>query len=201
MRVFVKMGLTSLSVLKKIAKSRFILINMTGNPHFISPNPPLSAIATATDNLEAANLAGAGPERVAVRRKKEEKLDMLIKQLAGYVEAIANADLVSAETVILSSGFDLKKKGIRSTEEFYAAATGRRGEAKLYRKAVKRGTYHFQMCTDLTNNSWETIYEGTRGTFFMRDLKPNCLYYFRVKVITNAGPSKWSVVCSVFITV
>jgi hypothetical protein len=50
----IKLNLRILSVTDKIAEGRQIVTPMTNNAGFANPNPPLSDVATAIDDLEQA---------------------------------------------------------------------------------------------------------------------------------------------------
>jgi hypothetical protein len=50
----IKLNLRMLSVTDKIAEGRQIVTPMTNNAGFANPNPPLSDVATAIDDLEQA---------------------------------------------------------------------------------------------------------------------------------------------------
>jgi len=56
-------------------------------------------MATGANQLEAAALVakGGGPDDTAAMRLKEEALDLLLRQFAGYVENTANATPAAAE--------------------------------------------------------------------------------------------------------
>jgi hypothetical protein len=141
---------------------------------------------------------GNRSDRAAMHAKARE-LDMLLKQMAVYIEGVANLNANTAEAVILSSGFDIKKTGTRTIAPFSGKATGNPGEVKLQCQAVDRGTHEFQMCTDLTKQDWNTINRGTRGRILVTGLPPGAWYYFRHRTITAQGTSEWSDVIAVYL--
>lgn len=201
MKYLVKLAIALLSIIQKIEKSRHIVLMMTGNTNFTSPNPTTTLVTTTTNQLEALALKAKEGTRsdTAAMRAKERELDMLLKQLAVYVEGVANANPSTAEAVILSSGFELKKKSTRTVSPFSGKTTSKPGEVKLQCQGVDRGTIEFQMCTDLTKPDWSTINRGTRGRILVTDLPPGAWYYFRCRTITANGTSDWSDVVAVYV--
>jgi hypothetical protein len=202
MKIFAKLGISLMSVLQKIEKARTIVLLMTGNINFPSPYPTLATITSITNQLDAARLkANSGSKEAATTvHYLEDELDMALKQLAGYVEGIANQNKSTAEEVILSAGMDLRRKYSRSVPEFSAMPTDMPGCVKLVHQGIKRGAHEFQMCTDPSNEAnWRTIYMGTSGRFVMTKLTPGVVYYFRARSISKDGPSKWSDVRKVYL--
>lgn len=195
MKAVVSLGLSSLSIPKKIARTRFIVSSITGNVNFTTPNPSLAVITTNVNALEAAALAaqGGGADDTASRHAKEAVLDLSMKTLSAYVESIANANPPNAEAIILSAGMEVKGKGGRVAREFEITVTGRPGEVKLVNRSIKRGTYEFQMTTDpTTETSWYKIYAGTVGQFVKNGLTSGTRYYFRSTIISKDGQAPWS---------
>lgn len=196
------MGIAKMSPTKKVEFVRFCVTSVTGNPNFVSPLPTAATMATTANNTEAALMAakGGGADDKANLRVKLAALDLMMRQFAGYVDTIANANPATAEAVILSAGLQVKSKGTRTVREFDAFLTGRPGEVELRHKSVKNGVHEFQICTDITNElNWVTFETGTRGRVFKRDLLVNTRYYFRARVIDKNGRSAWSEVRSVFV--
>jgi hypothetical protein len=194
--------MTLLSIIQKIARIRLIITKMTGNPYFTSPNPTLAVVATATNNLEAAEIKAktGGKEDTANMYDKEEILDQLVKQLSVYVESVANNNPATAETVILSSGFEIKSKGTREVLYFTVVPTGNPGEVRLQIKAGNRVVYEFQISIDITNEAnWHTFNIGTRSRIVKGELAPNTRYYFRARTLGSTGPSEWSEIRSVYL--
>jgi len=201
MKYIIKLATALLSILQKIEKARHIILMMTGNANFPSPVPSMTVLATAANQLEALSLKakeGTKSDRAALRAKASD-VDLLFKQLASHVEGVANANPATAEAVILSSGFDLRKKGPRTVTLFGGKATGKPGEILLQHQGVKRSVYVIEMCTDLSKANWGTIYEGTRGRFLATDLQPGAWYYFRARTISPNGASEWSDAVAVYL--
>lgn len=191
-----------LSIVNKIARVRFILSMMKGNPYFPSPTPPLATVEVASDTLEEASIAarGSGPDATAVMRLKEEELVVLVKHLAAYVESVANTHGEEAEAIILSSGFEVRRRAMRITADITARATNVPGEINVYHKAVLRSTHEVQLSLDPTDEkNWYTVYRGTRGRVVLTGNAPGRWYYIRARVVTKDGTSPWSEVVSVYL--
>ena len=91
----------SLNIPGKIQYARDRVIDMTGNPNFTTPNPPLLVVKGAADDLETKyNLAqGGGPADTTAQNAAELVLDDLMRKEAAYVDSVADGN-----TVIITSG-------------------------------------------------------------------------------------------------
>lgn len=203
MKKLVRQGLSRMPIAKKIVKARFIVTSMTGNANFTTPNPPLATITANVNALETASIAaqGGGPDDTANMRAKEVVLDLSLKGLGAYVEGVANATPITAEAIILSAGMEVKGQGGHTAIDFDVQSTGNPGEVKLLRKAISRGSYEFQMCTDPASEAnWQKIYSGTRGRITKSGLTIATRYYFRATAIDKNGVGPWSDVKSIIVT-
>jgi hypothetical protein len=203
MKFLVKLGISGLPIFQKIDKSKIITLLMTGNPNFPSPIPTMATVTQITNQLETATTvkgkSGSKSDTTAMR-KKEEDLDLALKQLASYVESVANQNEDTAEAVIQSAGMEVRSRITRVQAVLLAILTGNPGEVRLVHKAGKRVSYEFQMCTDLTNEAnWRTIAATTLSKTIVRGLAPNTRYYFRARMIGSDGPKPWSDVRSVYV--
>ncbi len=202
MKTLVALGFSSLAIPRKIERGRFIVTSMTGNANFTTPSPTLASITTAINALETAHITaqGGGADDTAAMYAKELALDLLIKSLGGYVEGIANASPLNAETIILSAGMNVKAKGVKASPDFDVQITGNPGEVLLIHSGVARGSIEFQMSTDSSNESnWQAIYSGTRGRFTKGGLTSGTRYYFRSTVIDKSGKNPWSPVLNTIV--
>jgi hypothetical protein len=194
-KIVVVLRLAKLSISKKIAKGRFIVLSMTDNPNFSTPNPTLETITTNINVVETASLAaeGGGTDNTAFMHAKELTLDLSLKSLGAYVESVANASPLDAEAIILSAGMEVKTPVIYTAREFNVSTTENPGKIKMSTKHVSRATFVFQMCTDPSNESnWQTISQSTRAKFVKSELNSGTRYYFRVAVIDKNGIGPWS---------
>jgi len=98
-----KSGFILLTVPAKIIYSRDRVVEMTGNPNFVTPSPSLATVTTVTDDLETKELAaeGGGTAQTIARDAAELVWDDTMRQLADYVDLIAQGNTV----IISSAGF------------------------------------------------------------------------------------------------
>ena len=92
-----------LAVSAKITYGRDRVVDMTGNPNFVTPLPSLATVTTVTDDLETKQLAaeGGGTAQIAARDAAELVWDNTMRQEADYVDTIAQGNVV----IITSAGF------------------------------------------------------------------------------------------------
>lgn len=105
----IKLNFSRLSIPEKIARARQIVASMTGNAHFSAPQPPLSAITGAADDLEVAaadaqTARQAAKTRTTIQNSKEDVLDRIVSQEGGYVYAVSGGD----EAIVQSAGMDVR---------------------------------------------------------------------------------------------
>jgi hypothetical protein len=127
-------------------------------------------------------------------------LDLSLTSLSFYVESTANGNLQTAETVALSSGMEVKQRGVRTAHDFEVSTNGDPGEVNLSTKFVNRATFIWQMTTtspDSDTTIWETIGQGTRSKFLKTGLNSGTRYYFRVAVVDKNGQGPWSNVLNI----
>ena len=80
-----------------------VIAGLTNNPAFPAPTVDLKAVQAATDDLNAALVAGThgGTKATAEKNNKREALVRLLRKLKHYVEDECGSDVA----VLLSSGF------------------------------------------------------------------------------------------------
>lgn len=192
-------GAARLSIAQKIEHSRFIITSMTGNSNFPTPSPALSVITTNVNNLETASIAAksGGKDETAVMRSKELVLDISIKSLCAYVEGIANNNLLTAEAVILSSGFDVRQPAAMRPNGFRVITGKNAGEITVQTDSESRAIFTFQMTlTPEEETSWQQVHSNTRARFTMIDLESGKRYFFRSCKTNKDGTEPWSNVLS-----
>lgn len=197
----VKLNISRLSTTQKIARCRQIANAMTGNATFPTPNPALTALTSAIDDVEAAFL-----EAQAVRQEAKTKtsilsdkdfvLSGLMAQLSAYVESVAGGD----EAKIRSAGLDTKAPPSSATEipeppaNLSATAGDRDGEIDLGWEAVSGAkSYVLERSTDpVTATSWTHAGVSTKSSQTINGLTSGIRYWFRVAAINGIGQSGWS---------
>jgi hypothetical protein len=104
MRFRVKLGLRGLKDSQKADKGENIHGKMNGNPNFVTPNPDLADFLTGVTEYRTAyeNALDNSKPNKAILRTKRAAFNVLYRQLAAYVDNVANGD----ENIILSAGFE-----------------------------------------------------------------------------------------------
>jgi hypothetical protein len=196
----IKLNLRKLPIQEKIAKARTIVTSLTGNPNFPTPSPTLVLITGAIDALETAAATVQADKAklktdVSAQSEKEDSLDQLITQLAGYIQSVAGDD----ETKILSAGLDTKAKASSAAEPtlpeaLTPTAGDHDGEVDLSWDPVPRAkSYIIEFSVDPpTDTSWKHAGVSPRSSFTVTGLTPGTRYWFRVAAVSTGGQSGWS---------
>jgi fibronectin type III domain protein len=196
----VRLNLGKLSVTDKIAKGRQIVSAMTNNTSFPNPTPPLADVTGALDDLEKAfaSVQSARSEvstRAVTQDNQEDRVDQLLRQLAGYVESVAGKD----DTLITSAGMETKATASAATaptipQAFSATAGEHEGEIILSWKPVPNArSYTIEFNLDpATTTSWAHLTIATSASKVITNLKSGTRYWFRVAAVGAAGQSGWS---------
>lgn len=184
-----------LAIAEKIAFYRSVILSLTDNDTFPTPDAPLASAKTAVDSLESSFIAAKDGSRtaVSVMHDKEEAADAIFRTLAAYVDRIAAGD----ETKILSSGFHISKQPAPIQKATLTADDGiNSGSVKLVAKAVdKAGAYIWQHAKDAlpeTDSQWIHSGTSTRCNYELSGLIVANKYFFRVAAVTPDGTSDFS---------
>ncbi len=195
----VKLGLVGLTSAALVEKGRNTVTMLTGNATYATPTPTLAAITAACDKLEAANkevLFNGGKVSFEAKRVAVVVLEALLKELAGYVQAISGGD----KAKILSAGFDVRKSAepvgtLPAPQDLIAHISELTGTIDLDWKRVG-GTRIYQvfMTTgDPTlSTGWTKVAMGTKTRIAISNLKTGQFYSFRVNAVGVAGESAMS---------
>jgi hypothetical protein len=193
------LGLSKLTVPQKIEHARFIVTSMTGNANFPTPSPALMVITANANALEAAFITakGGGKDETALMHAKEQVLELSLKTLCSYVEGIANGNLSTAESVVLSSGFSTKKVPSPRANGFRITPGKNPGEIAIKTDSESRAVFTFEMTlTPEDDDSWEEIHSSTRAQFMATGLESGKRYHFRFSKTNKEGIGPWSNVLS-----
>lgn len=196
----VKLTLRGLSIPEKTAKARQIATAMTGNPDFPNPQPALTAVITAADEVDAAYAEQQTAKQIAVTKtnilnQRSDDLEALLRQIAGYVESISGDN----EKMILGAGFATRST-VLSTPDMtppaaLEAAVGSHDGEMILRWTKVRGAKSYVIERSLdppTATSWEHAGVSLKVGATVDGLKSGTRYWFRVAAVTSAGQSGWS---------
>src|SRR3569833_4432082 len=103
-----KVGWSRLSDSEFRTFAKSVLLKMTDNDNFPTPQPTLVVVGGDIADFDTAlgNAKDGSKQQTSIKNDKRAALDATLKQLAAYVELVANDD----ETILLSSGFELVKE-------------------------------------------------------------------------------------------
>ena len=186
----VLLDFVSLAPRLKVVTYRNIIIKLTGNIYFVTPDIPLADLVLALGNFESALIASADGSHTAKAFMKEKELiaDTAFRTEAAYVQRVSNGD----EAKILSSGFEVARhRSVHQKSTFSVIDGPNSGSVKLVGLRVeKSGSYDFQMYQGDNPEGeagWVTIGQSTSATFVVTGLTPFTKYYFRYCAVTTHG--------------
>ena len=196
----VKLNIRGLSTTNKVAKARQIIKALTDNADFTTPQPPLAAIGTAAHELETAHgdvqtARQTAVTKTSIMHEKEDALEAMLRQLAGYIESVAGDD----ESKILSAGISIRT----TTPTAQAPATpialsategDHEGEIDLSWDTVKGAkSYVIERSPDPpTATSWVHEAVSSKSSATVSGLVSGTRYWFRVAAVMSSGQSGWS---------
>jgi hypothetical protein len=175
--------------------ARAIAQAMSGNKSFPNPDPPVAAINTAADELEAseADVKGGAKNAAPTRDTKAAVLVSLLEQERAYVQKIANADPPNAEVLIHAAAMNVKKVPNRAPRVFGAKQGAVSGSAALItRSAGRRASYDWEYSAD-GGKTWQAAPSTVQAKTVVSGLQPGVGYAFRYRTVTKTGVSDWSV--------
>jgi hypothetical protein len=197
----IKLNLRSLTIPEKIAKAELIAGSLTGNASFPTPQPALATLALAKNELadaysEAQTARLTAKEKTTIQNKKEAAMDLLLNQLAAYVESVAGSN----EELILSAGMDTRAAAVAGTgtpgqpQALTPTAGDYDGQIDLSWDTVNGArSYVIQQSGDpVTATSWSYGGVSTKSSFTAAGLTSGTRFWFRVAAINSNGQSGWS---------
>lgn len=177
-----------------ITYAQGIVSSMTNNAHFPQPVPPLTAVATATADLQTAETAALARTKgaVALRNEKKTTLVSLLSQLRGYVQVTADANPENGASIIESAGLVVRKPVTRAARVFLAKPGSVSGEVKVVApSAGHRSSYEWQYSID-GGATWLAMPPTIQAKTSVAGLKPGSSVSFKYRSVTKAGASDWS---------
>jgi hypothetical protein len=168
-------------------KSSHIYACMSGNAYFPSPTPDLPTLLVALQAYTGALTVAQNKDKnaVAVKNQARENLTALLIQLANSVMTTANGD----KTMLISSGFDLAKKGETTpiVKPVIVSLTDGENDGELVVKvpSVKGASgYAPQYTLDpLTADSEWTQFVTTTSKYTFKNLQSSKKYWCRIAAV------------------
>ena len=178
------------SVSDKLIFYRNVILKLTANPTYLTPDPTLIQLKAAVDSLEQAMLAAqdGGHTAVSAMHDHDKSTTLMFRNLAHFVDKLAIGD----ETKILTSGFHPSNQALAHEKVELTVNDGNNsGAVNLGGKAhPKGGAYIWQKSTKenpLLEADWATITMTTQAHCYVESLTPATYVYFRYCVVTPTG--------------
>jgi len=196
---YAKLGLDVLTVPAKIQYGRRLAAGITSNPNFPTPNPNAAALTAATDQLETAfNDAQAArliaKTKTALQDEQNAALDLLVAQLASYVDNASGGDAVKIE----SAGFAVRATPapigeLPAPTDLQVLPSEHSGSADVSCKPVHGAkTYLYERAADAATLDWKPIGASTKRAGMFNSMVSGQKYWFRMAAVGAAGQSAWS---------
>jgi hypothetical protein len=171
-----------------------ILEAMGKSAFFPAPEPALATVAAANEALREAETATMMRTTGAVRDRdvKRQRLVVLLQQLRGYVQNVADADPANGKAIIESAGMSTRKKPAYPSRVFSVRQGPVSGSVKMLApRAAKRASYDWSYSAD-GKKTW-TLTAGTlQASTIVYGLQPGSTLQFRYRARTKAGEGDWS---------
>jgi hypothetical protein len=185
--ISVALNVSNLSVPQKINRARQIADAIGNYPSvFTNPSPTLTVLNSAINDLELAwnDAEDGGKSKTALMHDKERLLQKFLKDIAHYVEMVANGD----EQIVHLASLTVKAKPVRVKPDFEVFLPDDLGAVGLRCKARKKTIYRWEYCkAPLGTNQWLTGNITDVSSSFIGNLESSVMYWFRVIVIDAAG--------------
>jgi hypothetical protein len=120
-----------------------------------------------------------------------------MRQLKASVQGAGDTNSERAAAIIESAGFKVSKRAPRNKPPIAARYGKVPGVVNVIAKAAARkATYYWSMSSD-GQKSWADLPATMVCKTTVTGLTATTIYYFRVRTLTTAGLSDWSMVASI----
>ena len=194
----VRLALVSLLLPTKVADlityATRIVSMMTGNPLFPAPTPPLPTVTVAIDDLQIAETAALARTKGAAttRNEKRAALVIMLRQLRGYVQSIADATPENGPSILQSAGLAVRKTPAKAVQAFAAKQGAVSGSARVTAVvAARRASYEWEYSLD-GGKTWVATAGTLKASTTITGLPVGTAAQFRYRAITKAGLGDWS---------
>ena len=153
--------------------------------------------------LDTAQTAALTKVKGAAQARDDKKAVVLtdLHLLLAYVQTIADANPKNAETIITSSGFDVKHESVRTKEAL--SVKPKKGESGTMIVTVKKvdGAIAnlWQMSVD-GGKTWTELDATTQGKITITGLTPGSAVMLRHRPILRKGKGTWITSASAIVT-
>ncbi len=171
-----------------------IVQKMTGNSAFLTPTPTLAALSAAVADLQAAETAALSRAKgsATVRNDKRTALVVLLQQLRGYVQSMADATPESGPEIIQAAGLGVRRIATRAARSFAATQGTVSGTATVTAvSAGHRASYEWEYSVD-GGKTWVAAPVTLQAKTTVAGLAAGTNVQFRYRPVTKAGEGDWS---------
>jgi hypothetical protein len=177
-----------------IAFANHVVQFMTDNPNFTAPDPPLATLQSDIDALSRAQSAVLSRTRgtPSTRDACLANVRLDLQRLRAYVQTLATKlDAEQAESLIVSAGLYVKKKGIHPKQRASATSGPVSGSVRLTAPiAGKRASYRWQYAPE--SGPWLPLANTLQASTRIDSLTPGTVYRFQARAVTRTGIGDWS---------
>lgn len=197
----VKLGLDDKSPVQLVDYTRNVVSGMTGNAHFPSPSPALTALSTGAKNLEDANLniLDLEAQMRSAYTDRDAVMLGLKKQLSdegAYVQVASGGDADTIRSANMEVRDEAKPIGILPAPEKISLVDGHEdGSVEAHCSRVRgASSYVWQSCVgnDPIAGVWSGKEVSTRTSMVLSGFALGQRVWVRGAGVGAAGPGDWS---------
>ena len=183
--------------------AKAVLIALTGNASFPSPNPTLANFGNDVAALDQAQTSAATRAKGAAeaRNAKRLKVKQDLHSLRDYVQNVVETSQVSnsvAAAMIVSAGFAVKIVTAPYKPTFVVENAVLPGSVTLAaRRVAPNATYSWQWSSDGTN--WSSAPDTVKASTVISGLTSAHVYSFRFRALSRKGQTDWSQIVSLLV--
>ena len=178
-----------------IAFVRNVITKMTNNPQYPTPTPTLAALTTSVDAFETAVHDALDGGKIAIATRNAARVALLaqMRQLAAYVQANCNADLLA----LIGSGFEAVRAPspvgtLPAPKNPRLSTTDKSGELLFRCGPVDNAVNYTLQTAPSANGPWKEEALSTSTRIVVGDLTPGQMLWARACANGSAGSSEWS---------
>ena len=178
-----------------IAFVRNVIALMTNNTQYPSPTPTLETLTNSVNAFETTvhDALDGGKIAIVTRNAARVELMALMRQLAAYVQASCNADLLA----LISSGFDAVRApspvGVLPAPQNPRLGLGAKsGELLLRFDGVNNAANYSVQTAPAATGPWQDEDLSTSARVVIGGLTPGQTLWARACANGTAGASEWS---------
>ena len=178
-----------------IAFVRNVITLMTANTQYPAPTPPLPTLTTSVNAFETAvhDALDGGKIAIATRNAARVELLALMRQLAAYVQATCNADLLA----LIGSGFNAVRAPspvgvLPAPRNPRLGLTDKSGELMFRFDRVANAVNYSVQTAPAATGPWTDEDLSTATRVLIGGLTPGETIWARACANGSASPSEWT---------